>query len=35
MKEEIFGPILPIIDYDSFDSAINQINTILKKNESL
>ena len=28
MKEEIFGPILPIIGYESFDSAVNQINTM-------
>ncbi len=28
MKEEIFGPILPIIEYESFDSAINQINSM-------
>ena len=28
MNEEIFGPILPIIEYDTFNEAINEINTI-------
>ena len=28
MKEEIFGPILPIIEYDNFDNAIDDINKI-------
>lgn len=27
MKEEIFGPILPILTYDSFDEVINIINS--------
>lgn len=26
MEEEIFGPILPIIDYDNLNEAINKIN---------
>lgn len=29
MNEEIFGPILPIINVDSLDSAINYINSRL------
>ena len=28
MNEEIFGPILPIIEYDTFNEAINKINKI-------
>jgi len=28
MDEEIFGPILPIIEYDNFDKAIDKINQI-------
>ena len=28
MQEEIFGPVLPILTYDSFDQAIEKINTM-------
>lgn len=28
MQEEIFGPILPIVTYSSFDEAISQINSL-------
>ncbi len=28
MQEEIFGPIMPIITYDSLDEAINKINSM-------
>jgi len=30
MKEEIFGPILPVIGYDDIDSVINKINSLPK-----
>jgi aldehyde dehydrogenase (NAD+) len=33
MKEEIFGPVLPIISYQSIDEAINRY--ILKKGKPL
>ena len=26
MNEEIFGPVLPVVDYDSVDEAIAKIN---------
>lgn len=26
MKEEIFGPILPVLDYQNFDEIVGQIN---------
>ena len=28
MQEEIFGPILPILTYDSLDQAIHKINSM-------
>ncbi len=28
MQEEIFGPVLPVLTYDSFDRAIEKINTM-------
>lgn len=28
MQEEIFGPLLPVLTYDSFDKAIQQINSL-------
>lgn len=28
MQEEIFGPVLPILTYDSIDSAISKINSM-------
>lgn len=30
MKEEIFGPILPVISYDSLDKAIREVNRLPK-----
>ncbi|MFM7078487.1 MAG: aldehyde dehydrogenase family protein [Bacteroidota bacterium] len=28
MREEIFGPVLPVMEYDSIDDAINQVNAL-------
>lgn len=30
MQEEIFGPIMPVIGYDSFDEVIKRLNTLAK-----